>query len=158
MKSLHPARRRFVIGLMLLALTFMGALHEGAVGHNWARLIGYLFGPTGAGVVGVVTLLSGLAFVLPHDAIGRFIRWGSSGREARVERVVRASRQPIVIVEDEDEELAPADRKRLEDVRVALKSLQYRSHEYEPLVAAMDPRAPFEGLIKGALKQLQARN
>lgn len=54
-----------------------------------------------------------------------------------------------------DTVMAPAARRRLDDVRGALKELGYKSYEYEPLVAAMDPSDQFETLVRVALKQLQ---
>lgn len=166
MKSLHPARRRLVIGIMLLVLTYLGALQEGAVGRVWQRTLGYLFGATGSAVVATAIFLVAVLFILPHGFFGGLLGWFSFGREARVNKVVRdmdehvrESRRPIAVVEeDEVEELVPADRMRLDDVRTALKGLGYKASEYEKLVKVMDPRAPFEGLVKGALKSLQARN
>lgn len=52
--------------------------------------------------------------------------------------------------------LAPALRRELQTVRDALKHLGYEKHEYEPLVARMDPTAGFEKNVKSALKALQA--
>lgn len=164
MKSLHPARRRLVIGIMLLVLSYLGALHEGVVGHAWARTLGYLFGQTGGALVATAIFVVAVLFILPHGFFTGLFGWFTAGRDARVRTVVRVmdehvrERQRPIVVEEEDEELVPAERMRLDDVRTALKGLGYKSSEYEKLVGAMDPRAPFEGLVKGALKSLQARN
>ena len=50
--------------------------------------------------------------------------------------------------------MTPAERMRLEDVRVALKGLGYLKNEYEPLVKGMNPQEPFEKLVRSAIKQL----
>lgn len=163
-------RKRIILGVTLLAATFLITLQEGIIGHLLSRALGYLFGQTCTGVIGVAMLVSGLVLVLPRDFIGRFIRWGTSGREARVDRVRRemiaherraAVPQPIEVEEVESVKLPPAvppaHRMRLDDVRGALKQLGYKSHEYDGLVKAMDPTVPFEVLVKGALKKLQEK-
>lgn len=157
MKTLHPARRRFVIGIILLAVTFLTTFQSGAIGMLCARALGFLFGQTGTAMLSVTLFVVGMAFVLPRDFLVRFIRWGMNGREARVDRVVRESRQPIVVEEPAVAQVPPAARMRLDDVRGALKQLGYKNFEYEPLVGVMDPSVPFEVLVKSALKKLQEK-
>lgn len=165
-------RRRIFLGLVLLSATFLFTLQDGVIGHLMSRFLGYLFGQTGAAVAAVLMLTAGVACIVPHGSVGRIVRWAMHSREARVERVVREMDEDAVarIVERALEKalrgkardsgvvsgeiVSPVERMRLDDVRTALKQLGYTKNEYEPLVRAMDPRAPFEGLVKGALKKL----
>lgn len=154
-------RKRIILGVTLLALTFLTTTQSGVVGMLFARVFGYLFGQTGTAVLAVAMFVVATALILPRDALGRFVRWSWGGREARVDRVVRESRKRPIVVEEVDAVVPaaapPAHRMRLDDVRGALKQLGYKNFEYEPLVGAMDPTVPFEVLVKGALKKLQEK-
>ena len=169
-------RKRLLVGLSLLAATFLFTLQDGVIGHLMAQFLGYLFGQRGAAVAAVLMLTAGTMLVVPPGAIARFFRWTTHGREARVDRVVaemdedmierrieravaRALKAKPVALENvvSGEILAPADRRQLDAVRDALRSLQYKKHEYEPLVQAMNPSRPFDDLVKGALKKLNEK-
>lgn len=164
-------RRRVFTGLILLAATFLFTLQDGVIGHIMVRFLGYLFGQSGAAVVAVLMLVAGVLCVVPPGAVGRAVRWAAQSREARVERVGREMDEDVIERRIEraveralkgratsgvvsGEIVSPAERKKLDDVRVALKSLEWRASEYEPLVRGMDPSVPFETLVKGAIKQL----
>jgi hypothetical protein len=167
-------RRRVFLGLTFLAATFLFTIQDGVLGHLMAQFLGYLFGQSGAAVAAVLMLTAGVLLVVPPGAVGRFFRWSTHGREARVERVVRDMDEDIIerLVERAVEKalkgrvkpagvvsgeiVSPAERKKLDDVRTALKSLEWKASEYEPLVRGMDPSVPFETLVKGAIKQLSA--
>ncbi len=166
-------RRRVFLGLVLLSATFLSTLQTGVLGYLMSRFLGYLFGQTGTAAASVLMLTAGVLCIVPPGAVGRFFRWAAQGRETRVERVVREMDEDIIarIVDRAVEKalkgktpsgvvsgeiVSPAERMRLDDVRAALKQLGYQKHEYEPLVRGMNPTAPFEGLVKGALKSLQA--
>lgn len=187
MKNLHPARQRLVAGILMLALAFFYAFAEtcGTLGHLVARGSSYLLGQTGSSLVALTLLAIGVLFVIPHGAIGAFVRWAWHGREARVTRVVadmdkfvsaRRAEKPDVehvkkividvlrehgrrvvqdVVAGEIVTRPPAERMRLDDVRGALRSLQYRPHEFEPIVKNLDPKLPLEVLVKSALKALR---
>jgi len=168
-------RKRFLVGLALLAATFLFTLQDGVIGHIMAQFLGYLFGQRGAAVAAVLMFTAGVVLVVPAGAIGRFFRWTTHSRDTRVERVVREMDEDIIgrLVERAVERalagkakpegvvsgeiVSPAERMRLDDVRAALKQLQYKAHEYEPLVKGMDPSVPFEVLVKGALKKLNEK-
>lgn len=160
------SRKRVIIGISLLVATFFITLHEGAIGHILARVCGFLFGQTGTAVLAVAMFLIGTVLILPRDFLGRFIRWGVRGREARVDRVRRemiaherraAVPEPIEVEEAVKTPIPPAHRMRLDDVRGALRQLGYKTPEFDGLVKAMDPTVPFEVLVKGALKKLQEK-
>lgn len=168
-------RRRIFLGLILLSATFLFTLQDGVIGHLMSRFLGYLFGQTGAAVAAVLMLTAGVACIVPAGVVGRLVRWSAQGREARVERVVRemdedaitrvveralekalrGKAKPEGVVSGEiGSSVSPAERKKLDDVRTALKSLQWKPSEYESIVRGMDPSVPFEALVKGAIKKL----
>jgi len=170
-------RRRVFLGLILLAATFVFTLQDGVIGHVMVRFLGYLFGQSGAAVVGVLMFVAGVLCIVPTGSVGRLVRWAAQSREARVERVVREMDADMVerLVERAIEKalagkvkpagvvsgeivssVSPAERKKLDDVRTALKSLQWKPSEYESIVRGMDPDVPFETLVKTAIKQLSA--
>jgi hypothetical protein len=185
-------RKRLLVGLTLLAATFLFTIQDGVLGHLMAQFLGYLFGQSGAAVAAVLMLTTGVLLIVPPGAIGRFVRWSTHSREARVEKVMREMDDEVIARAVEraveralkgrsgseeslprnnmptnyrevrehyamsGEILAPADRKKLDDVRTALKSLQWKPSEYEGIVRGMDPNVPFETLVKGAIKQLSS--
>lgn len=183
MKNLHPARRRLLIGGLLLAATFFYAFAStcGLLGRGIAYASAQLIGQTGSTLVAMCMLGSALAFLIPHGAPGRFIAWVMHGREARVARVVREMdayerRRVLDVVtvpgdtalpsttgerlaergrRDRDGVQSPADRMKLDTVREALRGLGYKKDEYGPLVTKMDPKVDFEILVKGALAELR---
>lgn len=169
MKSLHPARRRLLIGGLLLATTFFYAFAStcGLLGMLISRGSALLIGQTGSTLVAMMLLGSALAFLIPHGGVRQFVTWVAHGREARVAKVVREmdkferDRRGVVEVEVEHEmvtpvKVPPATRIKLDTVREALRSLGYKRDEYMPLVEKMDPKMDFEILVKGALKELRA--
>ena len=177
MKTLHPARRRIVIGILLLAMAFFYAFAPscGVVGWAISRASGYLIGQTGSALLALTLLVVGTLFVLPHDFLRSIAQWFTRGRQARVDRVVAemdedarfrsiarniesATAKALARAEMlKESSISPTARRNLDAVRDALKSLQYKSHEYEPLVRAMDPSVPFETLVKSALKKLNEK-
>lgn len=172
MKSLHPARKRLLIGFLLLACTFFYAFAGtcGLIGQLIARASSTLLGQTGSTLVALVMLGVGLMLVVPHGAVGGMVRWMWHGREARVGRVMRelddhAERRGRVDYKRLYEEnvgaatppkLAPVDRMKLDAVRGALRELGYKKHEFESIVAALDPSLSDEVLVRDAVKQLHA--
>lgn len=176
MKTMHPARKRILVGVLLLAATFFYAFAGtcGMVGILIARASAYLLGQTGSTLVAFAMMFTGLALVIPHGAVGRFLHWAWSPHktvsvakvlrqegdiEAIVRRVLRDERSHgVVEAEVEVEKAAPTPvvRRKLDDVRTALVDLGYKKSEYEPLIAKMDPSLDFEILVKSALKDLRA--
>lgn len=182
MNNLHPARRRLLIGGLLLAATFFYAFAGtcGLLGQALAFASSRLIGQTGSTLMTFVLLCSALAFLIPHGGVSAFIRWATHGREGRVATVVheldtyeserrhgpflRGRVASAVQLRDGPQtvsgeivtKVAPRDRMKLDTVRDALKGLGYIRSEYGPLVAAMDPGLDFEVLVKGALKELRA--
>lgn len=179
MTTLHPARKRLLLGVLLLAACFFYAFAPtcGLVGRLIGRASAQLLGQTGSTLLALTMLVVGLLLVIPHGAIGGFFRWAVRGREARVAKVVRegdreinvrrivadAIRMHVAFMEAkaapakeiEDPSPVPAERRRLDDVRSALKNLGYLSKEYETIVKGLDPKAPLEILVKDALKQIR---
>jgi len=167
-------RRRVFLGLILLAATFLFTIQDGVLGHLMAQFLGYLFGQSGAAVAAVLMLTAGVLLVVPPGAVGKLVRWSTHSREARVENVMREMDEDVIARAVEraiekalkgrakpegvvsGEIVSPAERKKLDAVRDALRSLQWKQHEYEPLVRGMDPSVPFETLVKGAIKQLSS--
>lgn len=172
MKSLHPARKRLLIGFILLACTFFYAFAGtcGLVGQLVARASSTLLGQTGSTLVSLVMLGVGLMLVIPHGAVGSAARWVWHGREARVGAVVRemdahvSKREIQRLVAEALAERAvpavatsptpPAERMKLDAVRGALRELGYKKHEYEPVMAGLDPALSDEKLVRAAIKQL----
>ena len=91
MTTMHPARKRLLIGVLLLLGTFFYAFAGtcGLVGRFVEYLTSRLLGQTGSTLLALTMLVTGLLLVVPHGAIGGFFRWAFHGREARVARVVR---------------------------------------------------------------------
>lgn len=48
----------------------------------------------------------------------------------------------------------PLQRRKLDDVRGALKEMGFKGYEYDPVIAAMDPEAPIETLLRDAIRTL----
>jgi hypothetical protein len=170
MKNLHPARKRLLIGFLLLAATFFYAFAGtcGLIGQLISRASATLLGQTGSTLVALVMLGVGLMLVIPHGAVRGFFSWVWHGREARVGRVVDemhvAERRRTVqrhfmekLEEDAAEpKVAPAQRMKLDAVRGALKELGYKKYEFEPVVSGLDPTLSEELLVRDAVKQLHA--
>lgn len=166
MTTMHPARKRLLLGFLLLAATFFYAFAGtcGLIGELVARVSSKLLGQTGSTLLAFTMLVTGLLLVIPHGALGRFFSWAFHGREARVARVVRESDEhtgrrralPEVKVQGIRGELSVRERRNLDDVRTAMKQLGYRQNEFEPLMAKMDPSLAPEVLIRGAIKELYA--
>lgn len=181
MTTLHPARKRLLIGVLFLAACFFYAFAPtcGLVGRLVGRASAQLLGQTGSSLLAITMLVVGLLLVIPHGAIGGFFRWAVRGREARVAKVVRESDReidvrrivadairahtalmeakaaPVEAIEEEASRPSITDRRKLDDVRSCLKQLQYKPHEYEALVKVMDPKVPVETLVRDAIQQLR---
>lgn len=185
MKNLHPARQRLLIGFLLLLAAFFYAFAPtcGLIGRFVQYATSRLLGQTGSTLLAMMLLVTGVLFVIPHDGFGRFFRWAFHGREARVATVVRDSDQwvrtaevrrivaeaikahtvleqtqtaKIALPAPAAPKLPPQDRIHLDKIRGALKELGYVKAEYEPLVAAMDPKLPLAVLLRGAIQTLHA--
>jgi RuvA, C-terminal domain/4TM region of DNA translocase FtsK/SpoIIIE len=105
MTTMHPARKRLLLGFLLLAATFFYAFAPtcGLVGRLISRASAQLLGQTGSTLLSLTMFVVGLLLVVPHDSISRFFRWAFAGRAARVAKVVRES----------DEWIRAADVKRI---------------------------------------------
>jgi hypothetical protein len=175
MTTMHPARKRLLLGILLIAATFFYTFAPtcGLIGQFVHYVTSRLLGQTGSTLLSLTMLVVGILFVLPHDALGRFFRWAFHGREARVAKVVRESDEWMRAAEvrrivaeaiqahlTEKPAVQPAasvrDRRALDDVRTALKGLGYTKSEFEPLVVKMDPTLAPEILIRSAIKELYA--
>ena len=90
MRHLHPARRRLLIGGLLLAVTFFYAFAGtcGLVGQALAYVSSRLIGQTGSTLMAFVLFGSALAFLIPHGGISAFARWVQYGRDGRVASVM----------------------------------------------------------------------
>lgn len=93
MTTMHPARKRLLLGFLLLSATFFYAFAGtcGLIGELIAHISSKLLGQTGSTLLALTMLVVGLLLVIPHGALGRFFAWAFHGREARVARVVRES-------------------------------------------------------------------
>ena len=183
MTTLHPARKRLLIGVLLLLGTFFYAFAGtcGLIGELVARISGKLLGQTGSTLLALTMLVTGLLLVIPHGAVGTLVRWVFHGREARVARVVREGDRAVDLKRIVDEAiqrhvdakaaqapkvepvaaakepvLPPAQRRKLDMVRGALKEQGFKAYEFEPIVAAMDPTKSDSDLLRSALQQLTA--
>lgn len=185
MTTMHPARKRLLLGFLLLAATFFYAFAGtcGLIGELVAHISSKLLGQTGSTLLALTMLVVGLLLVIPHGALSRFFAWAFHGREARVARVVRESDKhmseaevrrivaeaakiqgvgagyvanPADLQNATPPELSVRERRNLDDVRTAMKQLGYHKNEFEPLVVKMDPRLAPEVLIRGAIKELYA--
>src|SRR5574341_1001520 len=89
MRHLHPARRRLLIGGLLLAATFFYAFAGtcGLLGQAIAYASSRLIGQTGSTLMAFVLFGSALAFLIPHGGVSAFVRWVQFGREGRVAKV-----------------------------------------------------------------------
>lgn len=185
MKTLHPARKRLLIGFLLLAATFFYAFAPtcGLVGQLVHRATATLLGQTGSTLLALVMLGVGLMLVIPHGAVGGMVRWVAHGREARVGRVVRematldrtrefkrlvaeavadargeTPSQSRVVSGTIETKVTPVERMKLDAIRGVLKQLGYKAHEYESIVAGLDPKPSEEVLVRAAIKQLRPRS
>jgi hypothetical protein len=180
MKSLHPARKRLLLGFVLLAATFFYAFAPtcGLIGQFIHFASSRLLGQTGSTLVALVMLGVGMMLVIPHGAVRSAARWVWHGREARVAGVVRemdahvsaaavkrivaealaAREAPVEVAPAEvaPPKLALAARMKLDAIRGALKQLGYAKNEFEPIVAGLDPTLSDEVLVRDAVKQLHA--
>lgn len=71
--------------------------------------------------------------------------------------VSRQIMQPAVEVERpviHPPALPPHQRRKLDDVRGALKQAGWKAYEYDPLITKMDPEAPVETLLTDAIRAL----
>lgn len=181
MKTLHPAQKRLLIGCLLLLATFFNAFAPdcGLAGRLVHYVFSHLLGQTGCTLLSLGMLVTGTLFILPHDSLGRFLRWALHGREARVAKVVYESDEWIrtaevkrivadaikahvglqaVRVPESTEQLSVEHRRKLDTVRSCLKQLQYRANEYEPVVQALtDLDRPADQLIREAIKTLTGK-
>ena len=181
MKNLHPARKRLLVGCLFLLATFFYAFAGtcGLVGRLVQYVTSHLLGQTGSTLLALTMLTTGVLFVVPHGAIGGLFRWMLHGRESRVAKVVRDSDEWVRAAEikrivadairahvgtktakvEEAPELSVVDRRKLDDVRSCLRQLQYRAHEYEPVVLAItDLSPPVATLVQSAIKALHAKS
>lgn len=183
MTTMHPARKRLLIGVLLLLGTFFYAFAGtcGLIGELVARISGKLLGQTGSTLLALTMLVTGVLLVVPHGAISGLFRWVLHGREGRVARVVREGDRAVDLQRIVDEAIrrhvdaraaqapkvepvaaaaAPqhsvAERRKLDSVRDCLRQLQYRAYEYEPVVKALDPKLPVDTLVRDAIQTLHA--
>jgi hypothetical protein len=184
MTSMHPARKRLLIGVLLLLGTFFYAFAGtcGLIGELVARISSKLLGQTGSTLLALTMLVTGLLLVVPHGAFASIVRWVFNGREARVARIVREgdraadlqrivdeaikrhvaarAEAPAVKIEQPAPAAAPqqsvTERRKLDSVRDCLRQLQYRAYEYEPVVKALDPKLPVDTLVRSAIQTLHA--
>lgn len=48
----------------------------------------------------------------------------------------------------------PLQRRKLDDVRGACKEMGFKAYEYDPIIAATDPEAPIEEILRGVIRTL----
>jgi hypothetical protein len=179
MTTMHPARKRLLIGVLLLLGTFFYAFAGtcGLIGQLIAHISGKLLGQTGSTLLALTMLVTGVLLVVPHGAMAGLFRWVFHGREARVARVVREGDRAVDLQRIVDEAikrhvdaraaqvpkveqpaapppLPPAQRRKLDMIRGALKELGFKPYEFEPIVAAMDPIKSDSDLLHSAIQQL----
>jgi hypothetical protein len=158
MKNLHPARKRLLLGFLLLAATFFYAFAPtcGLIGQFVHFASSRLLGQTGSTLVALVMLGVGLMLVIPHGAVRSAARWVWHGREARVAGVVRELDAHV------RGEFSPAQRREmlriLSEVR---QNLPIDKRALVPVLPGEPPPtklAPAERMkldaVRGALKEL----
>lgn len=147
--------------LLVAATLFLLLGHRsGVLGALVSGLAQRLLGAAGTGLLCSTTCV--IAFILgtPPGTLTRSIAavWRACTVPARhtvterTERTVRGETEVPV------PGLSPNDRRELKAVSDALKQLGFLKHEYEPIVARMDPAAGFEKNVKSALKSLAPPN
>lgn len=169
---------RPISGILLLAFAFFFMIGDGAIGHWLHRTSILLVGRVGA-VIATLTLFAiAVVLLVPASAWKRlakrqprpapkpfvFVRspaWETAKARyqeslALLDRVIQERLQrPQLSAPEPIEVLPPSRRMRLDDVRGALKNLGYKTHEYERVVAGMDPALPLETLVRSGLNALR---
>lgn len=156
MRSIHPARRRVLLGLLLLAATvfYMWAPSCGLLGRLFMRASSHLLGQTGSTLMALTMFVSAICLLVPHGAVGRLWRWFEFGRGVHVARAVEPKRagQP----------LSPADAEVVRRiVRELLREQEQEPEHQEPVKGEIendDALAPTDRIaleaVGGALKEL----
>jgi hypothetical protein len=156
MKNLHPARKRLVAGILMLAIAFFYAFAPtcGAIGHLVARGSAYLLGQTGSSLVALTLFTVGGLFVIPHGAIGALVRWAWHGREARVGRVV-ADMDRFVTTKREARQV---DVEHVKKIVIGVLREHGRKVVQDAVAGEIVTRPPAERMrlddVRGALKNL----
>lgn len=142
-------QNRVTFGIVLISVATFLVLAPmcGLLGEVVARGLGRLIGQVGTVIFTFTLFALGITRIVPLHVWARVAT-----------RLFAAPKQPkrkAPIVEEPEEELPPAQRLRLDEVRGAFKNLGYRSGEYERIVAEMDPTQPLATLVRNGLRQLQ---
>jgi hypothetical protein len=66
----------------------------------------------------------------------------------------RARAPQVVEVPEVVSAVPPLQRRKLDDVRGALREMGFKQYEFEPVLAGMDPTAPIETLLRDSIRTL----
>jgi RuvA, C-terminal domain len=161
-RSAAPKTRPVLAALLVAATLFLLLGHRsGVLGALTAGLAQRLLGAAGTGLLCSTTWVIAFILATPPGTATRLViaLWHAftvPSRHtvtAKTERVAKPTAAETFQISGPP--LSPKDRRALDDIRSALKQLGYLKHEYEPIVAKMDPAANFEKNVKNALKALQ---
>lgn len=170
--STRTRQHRPVVGLILVSIAVFVTWSRdfGAVGHVLHRLLYAGLGRGGTELLIATLCLCGTVCVLPPGTLGRVlvalgevvaiglarladvIVWAVSRRQVPVQR---ERTTPAKVLPLRAELLSPMDRRKLDDVRGALKQLGFKPAEFEHIVVKLDVSQPIEALVRTALVQLK---
>jgi hypothetical protein len=163
---------RPVTGLILLftAIFVVNARKCGLLGGVWlAKGLSLLLGTFGSSLLLFALVTCGLVMLVPWKLVAQLARRRPmihppvrthSRRYVRTPPLHSAHREDdknwsMAFAPIEPPRQPPAHRRKLDDVRGAMKSLGYKPHEYESVVAAMDPTLPMDRLLRDGIKAMQ---
>jgi hypothetical protein len=155
MTTMHPARKRLLIGVLLLLGTFFYAFAGtcGLIGELVARISGKLLGQTGSTLLALTMLVTGILLVVPHGAVAGFFRWIFNGREARVARIVHEGDRTADLQRIVDAAIKRhADAQAAQGVAVPAFTALQNAAAQEPVLSPTQRRKLDS--VRGALKNL----
>ncbi len=162
----HSPKSRPVAALLILTATLflLAGRSCGVVGALLSASVARLLGDAGTGLLVATAWTLAFIHATPPGTLTRMVvavwKFATRPRPAAVVVVKRGSTN----AETADDVVAavrslagqsPRDRRELQAISDALKGLGFHRHEYEPIVAKMDPSVGFEKNVKAALKALQ---
>lgn len=154
----HSPKTRPLLALLIVVATvflLLGA-RAGVLGALVADVATRLLGVAGTGLLCVTAWCIAFILATPPGTLTRMVvaiwRHTVARRHSPSVVVMRPkAAEPAV----EPAVVSTRGRRALQDVKTALKNLGYEKHEYEPIVAQLDPALPLERLVRSALKALQ---
>ncbi len=167
-RTTKSRQHRPVLGLVLIAIAVFVACSRdfGIIGRGFHRLLTAGIGHNGLDLLAVTLCLSGTVCVLPPGTLVKGVVWACRAVVMVLVHVIEACipapgtatvrvKPPAKVLAFRGAELVPMDRRKLDDVRGALKQLGFKPAEFETIVAGLDPVQPLELMVRSALLQLR---